>query len=131
MSDRIKFEQVSNWIHKSEDSLQAAEYLLRIGSAQGAINRMYYAAYHLISGLYAQDDITAKSHKGLKAKLGELYIQNGKLEMRHATTLAKLFKMRLRADYSADGYFTVEEATEVLVPTKAMLKDLRALITIA
>jgi uncharacterized protein (UPF0332 family) len=91
---------------------------------------MYYAVYHVISALSVQDGIVTKSHKGLKAKFGEAYVQSGILPKQHATTLALLCKLRLQADYDATIAFEVDEAIQLLEPTKDLIAAVRNLIVL-
>lgn len=92
---------------------------------------MYYACFQAISALLVHDEIVAKSHKGLKAKFGERYVKQGSVDLRHNTTLAKLFKLRLQADYDADADFDLEDAQALLMPTKELIAAVKQLITVA
>lgn len=65
----------------------------------GALNRLYFAAFHLSAALLASSGVEAKSHRGLHSLLGLHFVKPGRLDVGFQQTLARLETWRDKADY--------------------------------
>ena len=84
-----------------------------------AANRLYYALFHAASALFINDGLEVRSHRGIKAKLGQHYILTGKLSSDYSCFLAKMETLRDRADYNVQFV----AADKDVVPNLPLAKD--------
>src|SRR5207302_1259901 len=80
-------------------ALTAARVLRKARLVLDALNRLYFAGFHLAAALLASGGIEAKSHRGLNTLLGLHYVKTGRLDHRFQQTLSRLETWRDKADY--------------------------------
>lgn len=71
-------------------------------------NRLYYAAYYVISALLVANGYVSKSHEGTIHLFGLHFVNEGIVPQEMGRLVRKLFKCRLTGDYS-DNYDLTEE----------------------
>ena len=81
----------------------------------GAMNRLYYAAYYAVIALLLENGITAQTHAGVKQMLGLHFVLTGKLSVQTSNIYATLFEKRHSSDYD-DFAFYDEEMLYALFP---------------
>jgi uncharacterized protein (UPF0332 family) len=62
-------------VQAAHERLTAAEFLYEKELFSDAVNRGYYSMFHAVIAILLQRGITVKTHTGLIAKFGEIYIQ--------------------------------------------------------
>ena len=87
-------------IERSSEIFKDAELLATNERWRSCVNRLYYTCFHLVSALLFQDDISTKSHDGLKTKFLQLYIKNNKIEIEYGKLYSRLIDWRQESDYS-------------------------------
>jgi uncharacterized protein (UPF0332 family) len=97
----------SSYFRKAEAALSAARLLLKVGDADGACNRAYYAMFDAAHAALCAVDAgrlaaPIKTHNGLLAKFGQRVVATGHLPVACGGDLNKVQSLRLLADYSGD-----------------------------
>lgn len=66
MEEDVRREIVAYRRQKAKDLLHDVDVLIANGLWNSAVNRMYYACFHMVSSLLIQRGIEVKSHKGVR-----------------------------------------------------------------
>lgn len=87
-------------IAKSAELFDDAKLLAENNRWHSCVNRLYYSSFHLVDALLTLDNITTKTHEGLKIKFLQLYIKTGKIGVDYGKLYSKLIDWRQESDYS-------------------------------
>lgn len=82
------------------------------GYLNGAINRLYYACYYIVTALLLKNGVPSQTHSGTKQMLGLHFVVTGKLSPKTSSIFATLFEKRHSSDYDDFAYYdkdTVEK----------------------
>jgi len=94
-NDYIKYR-----INKSKETLADAILLSENERWNSAVNRLYYAAFYLVSALIHQKGNKAESHNGTKTQFNLHFIKTGLITLEHGKLYANLFDWRQESDYA-------------------------------
>lgn len=86
-------------LRRSRETLAEADYLIKDGYYNAAVNRLYYACYYAVIALLMQNNITAHTHQGVKQKFSLHFVATGKVEKQHSIFYGRLFNDRISSDY--------------------------------
>lgn len=117
-------ERVKKLLDKADDNLESAQLLLAQGHLTGSINRAYYAMFDAFRTLLFIEGVFVKTHKGLQAKLYELYFVNGKLPRPLSAILAKTEDLREKADYDFDDLIVLADTVYILDEIKVYSRSI-------
>ncbi|MFW5657412.1 MAG: HEPN domain-containing protein [Bacteroidota bacterium] len=95
-------------IKRAKETYEDALFLYKRESLNSCINRLYYAAFYATLALLINNNIQIKSHKGVKQKLGEIFVSNGIISREYAKVYSILSDYRHKGDY--DDLFEVDKA---------------------
>ena len=115
-------------IARSEEVMEDARLLASNNRWLSCVNRLYYAAFHLVDALLTLDHIQAKTHEGLKTKFFQMYIKNGSIDLEYSKLYSRLFDWRQESDYAVFTSFTEEDVRPLLNETEYFLIILKDLI---
>lgn len=97
---------------RSQEVFQDAKILADNCSWCSCINRLYYSLFHLVTVLLSLDDITTKTHDGLKTKFLQLYVKTKIIRPEYVKVFTRLKDWRQESDYS----FIVDFQEEDVIP---------------
>lgn len=86
-------------VQRSRETIREAELMLQEGFVNGALNRMYYAAYYVVIALLIQNGISTQTHAGAKQMLGLHFVLTEKLPIKISHIYSTLFEKRHSSDY--------------------------------
>lgn len=87
------------WLERSQNSLQAASALFKMGYYSDSISRSYYAVFYCIRALFSKDKVSAYKPTTMLAALGKHYVNNGKLEPCYHKSIFQMFDLRFQTEY--------------------------------
>ena len=96
---------------RAQQSLAEADVLASANQWNGALNRIYYAAFYAARALLALKRIDSSRHSGVIALLQEHFVRPGTVPSDVARVFAQSFARRQRSDY---GDFADAQKDEVL-----------------
>lgn len=115
-------------VEKAKATLAEAEGIARQGYWNATANRLYYAAYYMVSALLIQNGHTAQSHAGVIRLFGQHFIKTKVVPGEFGTMYSQLFELRLTGDYD-DLYNLDEERVKPFVELTAnFIKEIEKLI---
>ena len=113
-------------IEKSDDSLKAADILIKENLLFIALNRIYYACFYTVTALAEKNDFKTAKHSAMLGWFHKKYIYQEKI---FSTEIYKVyeetFKYRLKGDYDGLYKTTLEETTDLLEKAKVFIKTVR------
>ena len=119
------------FLAKAHQALDAAHLDADHGHAEAAVNRSYYAAlYAARAALYAEGE-SPRSHKGVRARFGDLFVRTGRVDRPTAATLQAAEVARLKADYDAFSVFDVAAARDLISDVERFVAAIEALLDAA
>jgi len=80
--------------------------------------------FHAVTAILLQNRITVKTHTGLIAKFGEIFIQPGTIDREYGRMLARAEELREKADYSLLSPITREQAEMVVKNARSFLEEI-------
>ena len=81
--------------------------------------------FHAVTAILLQNRITVKTHTGLIAKFGEIFIQPGTIDREYGRMLARAEELREKADYSFLSPITREQAEMVVKNARSFLEEIK------
>ncbi len=86
-------------LDKARDDLDTARSLQRDGRHRAAVNRTYYAIFHVTSAALLWHDIERAKHSGVQAALNEYLIKPGLIEVEYGRIYREAREWREEQDY--------------------------------
>ena len=102
--------------------------MLEINSVNSCINRLYYAAFYATIALLLNNGIEAKSHNGVKKKLGEEFVHKGIISKELAKTYSVLSDYRHKGDYDDLFDFDKVEVEKLMIPAKEYIDRIEEIV---
>lgn len=118
---------VSYRIERAYTALEQAKLNLEMNCLEVTANRLYYAAYYVVSALLIANKITAHSHEGNVTQFGLKFVKTGKVDREDGKLLSHLLTMRLKGDYSDRFGLTETDVLPYIKPTEEFLDKISAL----
>ena len=104
-------------VSRSKETLLEAETIFQAGFYNGAVNRMYYSCYYMVSALLLLNNIKTQTHKGIRQQFGHHFIQTGIVSKEMGRYFSDLFDRRHTGDY--DDFVICDKVTCSVLLTKA------------
>ena len=121
--DRIKISK--DRMKKSAQEYGSAEKLIELEDYNSAINRAYYAVFHVVSALLILDGLSFKTHSAVITKFQELYIKTGVFEKKLSDIIRDLYKDRIDSDYEDFFWASREDAEAQVKNAEIFIKTVR------
>lgn len=86
-------------VKKADESLAEAKILLENNFFNGATGKSYYAAFYIVSALLLTQQLSSKTHKGVRILFGKHFVEVGIFPRAVGTTFSNLFRFRQEGDY--------------------------------
>lgn len=115
-------------IERSNETMLETKLMIDQGYLNGAINRMYYACFYIVSALLVKNKITAQTHAGVKQMLGLHFVLTGKLSPKIGSIYASLFEKRHSSDYDDFAFYDVETVEQLFYQAKDFIRVIMTLI---
>ena len=96
-------------IQRAIETLDEADCLADNSHYSGAVNRLYYACYYIVTALLIYNGIDTSSHAGVKSMFALKFIKSGKINIEHGKFFNEIFQLRHSNDY--DDFTFCDEAT--------------------
>jgi uncharacterized protein (UPF0332 family) len=110
-------------LDRARETLKEAELLLDGDHLNGAINRLYYAAFYAVRALLATKGKDSVKHSGVISLFNKEFVKTGIVDKKHGKTLTQAFRLRSEGDYQDFRNFHNDVV-------KTLFSDVTALIAI-
>ena len=113
---------------KAHRFLKQADEMMDLGYSDMAVNRFYYACFHIVQALFIKKEIVAHTHSGMSTQFGKYFVKTGQVEMEAGSFLARLFQLRQKADYNCAYDISKDEARSLKEPTHRFVETIEKLV---
>ena len=114
-------------IERAYTALEQAKLNYKLNCLEVTANRLYYAAYYVVSALLIANKIPAHSHEGKITQFGLHFVKTGKVDREDGKLLSHLLTMRLKGDYSDRFGLTEADVLPYIELTEAFIKKISSL----
>lgn len=91
------------WLRRATSALREAAALSEQGFHAASISRSYYAMFYAARALLSTKDVSPKTHGGVLAKLGDLFVKPGLLPSEMTSAMGATMELREQADYEPES----------------------------
>lgn len=115
-------------VERARRFMSQADEMMTLGYCDMAVNRFYYACFHIVQALFIQREIVAHTHSDMLTQFSLNFVKTGMVQMEDGSFLARLFQLRQKADYNCAYDITKEEAQALQEPTRQFVEKIIILI---
>lgn len=115
-------------VERARRFLKQADEMMEMGYSDMAVNRFYYACFHIVQALFIQREIVAHTHSGMLTQFSLHFVKTEMVSLEDGSFLARLFQLRQKADYNCAYDITKEEALSLKEPTHGFVEKIEKLI---
>ena len=119
---------VDRQVGKSKHFLAQADEMMSLGHSDMAVNRLYYASFHVVQALFIQREITGHTHSGMIMQFSNYFVRTGIVTMGDGSLLARLFQLRQKADYNCAYDISEDEAKSLMEPVHEFVDKIMNII---
>ena len=123
-----KSDLVQYRLEKAQSTFKEAKALAAQGFWSGVANRLYYSCFYAIIALLAINEITARTHNGVRAEFFKLYIKSGILDKRYSILYSNLMRKRQENDYADFQVFEKEDIFPLIDEAEEFISKINSLI---
>lgn len=118
-------------VEKAHHFLLQADEMMTLGHTDLAVNRFYYACYHIVQALFLQKQISVRTHSGIISQFSLHFVKTEIVSMEDGSLLARLFQLRQKADYNCAYDVSDEEARSLVEPSHHFVEKITEVIGIS
>ena len=115
-------------VERANRFVNQADEMMTMGYSDMAVNRYYYACFHIVQALFIQEEIVAHTHSGMLTQFSNHFVRTGIVQIEDGSFLARLFQLRQKADYNCAYDISDEEARSLKEPTHQFVEKIKSLI---
>ena len=128
LTDNERNALINLYWEKSKATMKDAKANYEMQMWSSAANRLYYAMFHAVKALFIQDKKEVSSHHGMKALLGNDYVNKGLITPDEGRAFSQMETMREKADYDCYYNITADDINEKMPIVESFLKRIAQLI---
>ena len=113
---------------KARRALRTARLSLEDGDADAAVNRAYYAVFHLASAALELAGEHPKTHKGVHNRFWQCFVETNQFPIHLGGLLSRAHEQREKADYDAFTRFDTTAATDLISDVEAFTEEADSLL---
>lgn len=117
-------------IQKAKATMIEAQDNARLGHWNLVSNRLYYAAFHMISALLTDKGLFSKTHNGVICLFGQAFVEKELVSKEDARLVSRLPNMRKSGDYDDLFDWTEEDVVPLIDRTEQLLLKIEKLISL-
>lgn len=117
-----KIDLILHRVQRAKDTYLDAQILAENNRWNSVINRLYYAAYYIITALLLKFDYTPGTHSGVKALFSIHFIRTGVIPEEYGKLFSQLFSWRQKGDYDDLFDFDEERVSLYFEPVKKLIE---------
>lgn len=115
-------ESTQQLLFNAEETLNAAEVLMKEEYLRDAVNRAYYAVFYIAESLLNEKDLRFKKHGTVHGSFAQHFVKTGIFDAKYHKLLVTAFGRRMLGDYDEVTRFSSEEVREIIDQAWGFLK---------
>lgn len=114
MEEQDRQEMIRHQKEKSRHLLSQAEEMLHLQHWDLAVNRFYYACFHMLQALFISNKLSAHTHTGSATVFGQFFVKKGLVDAAYGRFFSQMVQLRQKADYNSIADITEMEARDIV-----------------
>lgn len=110
----------------AEEDLESAKVLEQNGKYKAAINRSYYAIFHMLRAVTALNQFDSSKHSGIIAYFNHNYVKTGVFDKELSKLIDASYRLREKADYQDFFLVSKEQASEQIERAEKVFSTIQA-----
>ncbi len=110
----------------AEEDLESAKVLEQNGKYKAAINRSYYAIFHMLRAVTALNQFDSSKHSGIIAYFNHNYVKTGVFDKELSKLIDASYRLREKADYQDFFLVSKEQASEQIERAENVFSTIQA-----
>ena len=107
-------ESTQQLLFNAEETLQAADILLKEEFLRDAVNRAYYAVFYVAEALLNEKDLRYSKHGTVHGAFAQHYVKPKIFDEKYHKLLTRSFRRRMLGDYDEVTKFSPDEVIEII-----------------
>ena len=128
LSEEDREQLIAINIQKSHQAIKEAELLSKNDFSIGALNRIYYGVFYIISALALKKHYRTSKHSQLIGWFNKNYVRNLKVSREIGKFVYKSFEQRMESDYNPLSKFTIQEISNDIERMKQAIKEIEKIV---
>jgi len=113
---------------RADQSINAAQELVKKGFYDFAASRAYYAAFYAATAALLSMEVEMSKHSGVIAYIHQKLVKTGKLNKGQGKALNWLFELRSIGDYGVMEHVSKEESEKAIIATRDFIDTIHSLL---
>jgi uncharacterized protein (UPF0332 family) len=115
-------------VSRAKETYLDAQILAKEERWNSAINRLYYAAYYIVTALLLSKDLTPTTHNGAKSSFSEYFVKTGIVSKDMGKIYSQLFTWRHKGDYADLFDFDSEKVLPYFEPVNNFISTIEKVL---
>ena len=107
-------ESTQQLLFNAEETLQAADILLKEEYLRDAVNRAYYAVFYVAEALLNEKNLRYSKHGTVHGAFAQHYVKTKIFDDKYHKLLTRAFRRRMLGDYDEVTKFSPDEVIEII-----------------
>jgi len=107
-------ESTQQLLFNAEETLHAADVLLKEDLLRDAVNRAYYSVFYVAEALLNEKELRFKKHGTVHGSFSQHFVKTGIFDSKYHKLLTKSFGQRMLGDYDELTRFAPEEVIAII-----------------
>ena len=119
---------IDRQVEKAHHFIRQSEEMMTLGHSDLAVNRYYYACFHIVQALSLQNGISVRTPSGMISQFSQHFVKTGIVSLEDGSLLARLFQLRQKADYNCAYDISIEEAKSLDEPVHRFVEKIAGIV---
>ena len=128
MKEEDRQSMITHHREKAHHILEQADLMMTMEQWDLAVNRYYYACFHIVQALFVANGLSAHTHSGSSTVLGQHFVKSGIVDFSYGRFFATMVQLRQKADYNSVANITEKEARDIVEKTRDFVTKIESLI---
>lgn len=120
---------VTGLLEKADQSIAAAELLLRDGYVDFSAGRSYYAMFYSVEALLLADNLSFSKHSAVISAFGKNFIKTKLFDVKFHQYILDAFDLRNIGDYGTMHSISEAKSAELIRNARELCSTIRAYLT--
>lgn len=113
---------------KAHHTLRQAHQMMDLEQWDLAVNRFYYACFHMVHSLLISRGLSAHTHAGTSTVFGQHFVKTGLVDLSYGRFFATMVQLRQKADYNSVANITEQDARDIVDMSCSFVEKVESLI---
>lgn len=128
MKEEYRHSMVEHHRLKAHHILEQADEMMTLKHWDLAINRYYYACFHIVQSLFVSEGLAAHTHAGTSTIFGQHFVKTGLIDIEYGRFFATMVQLRQKADYNSVADITEQDALDIVDMAHSFIEKVGKLI---